>query len=49
MESRCYHGGEGRTKLHQLKLGRGDLIAVLVTAFFVIFILLMQGLFPGLI
>ena len=49
MESRCYHGGEGRTKLHQLKLGRGDLIAVLVTVVFVVFILLMQGFFPGLI
>ena len=49
MESRCYHGGEGRTKLHQLKLGRGDLIAVLATVAFVVFILVMQGLFPGLI
>ena len=40
---------KGRTKLHQLKLGRGDLIAVLVTAAFLAFILIMQGLFPGLI
>ena len=49
MESRCYHGGEGRTKLHQLKLGRGDLIAVLVTAIFLAVILTVQGLFPGLV
>ena len=49
MESRCYHGGEGRTKLHQLKLGGNDLVAILVTVVFMAFILLMQGLFPELI
>ena len=49
MESRCYHGGEGRTKLHQLKLGRNDLVAALVTAAFLALILIVQGLFPGLV
>ena len=49
MESRCYHGDEGRTKLNQLKLGTNDLVAVLVTAGFFAFILLTQGFFPGLI
>ena len=49
MESRCYHGGEGRTKLHQLKFTRGDLLAALVTAAFLAAILIIQGLFPGLI
>ena len=29
MEARCYHGGEGRTRLRVLKLGRSDAIAVL--------------------
>ena len=24
MESRCYHGGEGRTKMKQLHFGKGD-------------------------
>ena len=24
MESRCYHGGEGRTRMNVLKFGRGD-------------------------
>ena len=48
MESRCYHGGEGRTKLHQLKFGLNDLYAVLVTFGFVAVILVVQGLFPGL-
>lgn len=32
MEARCYHGGEGRTRLRVLKCGRGDLIACLVLA-----------------
>jgi len=27
MESRCYHGGEGRTRFRVLKLGRNDLLA----------------------
>ena len=49
MESRCYHGGEGRTKLHQLKLGRGDLVAALVTMAFLAVILTVQGLFPRLL
>ena len=43
------HGGEGRTKLHQLKLGRNDLVAALVTAAFLALILIVQGLFPGLV
>ncbi len=32
MESRCYHGGEGRTRMRELKFTRGDLFAFLVTA-----------------
>ena len=42
-------GGPSSTKLHQLKLGTGDLVAVLVTVAFVAVILLVQGFFPGLI
>ena len=30
MEARCYHGGKGRTRLHQMKLGRGDAVAAAV-------------------
>jgi len=30
MESRCYHGGEGRTKLHVLRYAWADLVAVIV-------------------
>ncbi len=32
MECRCYHGGEGRTRMKQLKLGRVDLMGSLVMA-----------------
>lgn len=35
MESRCYHGGEGRTRLHQLRFRAADLIAFLITLLFV--------------
>ena len=49
MESRCYHGGEGRTKLHQLQFRRGDLVALLVTLIFVAFILVTQKLYPELL
>jgi len=28
MEARCYHGAQGRTKLHVMKMGRTDYIAV---------------------
>ena len=30
MEARCYHGGDGRTKLHPLKYDRADIIAYIV-------------------
>jgi len=32
MEARCYHGGEGRTRLHVLKTGKNDWLAIIVTA-----------------
>ena len=34
MESRCYHGGDGRTRMHKLKFGLADLIAILITILF---------------
>ena len=30
MEARCYHGGDGRTKLHPLKYQKSDIIAYIV-------------------
>ena len=32
MESRCYHGGEGRTRMKQLKMAGRDYIALLLGA-----------------
>ena len=32
MECRCYHGGEGRTRLHQLRYARRDVFALLLGA-----------------
>ena len=34
MESRCYHGGDGRTRMHQLKFKLSDLYAILITLAF---------------
>ena len=31
LDARCYEGGEGRTHLHEQRLGRGELAAALVT------------------
>ena len=40
MESRCYHGGEGRTRLRTLKISRNDWIACLAMAMFIVLIVL---------
>ncbi len=42
MESRCYRGGEGRTKLNQLKMGRKDIVFLVVGILFVVLILVLQ-------
>lgn len=34
MESRCYHGGDGRTRMHQLRFKQYDLFAALITLAF---------------
>ena len=40
MEARCYHGGEGRTRLRVLRFGKEDLLAALAVAFLILLILL---------
>ncbi len=40
MEARCYHGGEGRTRLHILKMQKNDWIAIGVTALLIVLIVL---------
>ncbi|MDO4835551.1 MAG: energy-coupling factor transporter transmembrane component T [Clostridia bacterium] len=45
MESRCYHGGEGRTRMHQLKFRLADLLAILITLAFVAVLIVLLVLF----
>ena len=45
MESRCYHGGEGRTRMHQLKFRLADLLAALITLLFVAALIVIMILF----
>ena len=42
MESRCYHGGEGRTRMRVLKLGLRDAVAAIVMAVFLAAALLVE-------
>ncbi len=44
MESRCYHGGEGRTRFRVLKLTRADALACAVTAL-LIGLVVLEGIF----
>ncbi len=39
MEARCYHGGEGRTRLKVLKMHKSDLVAFIIVILFVAVIL----------
>ncbi len=43
MESRCYHGGEGRTRMHVLRFAKRDAIAACVTLGMGAVILLLQA------
>lgn len=42
MECRCYHGGEGRTRLKQLHIATRDFIALLVTSVFLVGVILIN-------
>ena len=44
MESRCYHGGEGRTKMKVLKMARRDWLALLVGAVLLALTILLRRL-----
>ena len=46
MECRCYHGGEGRTRLRQLKITPGDVLGLLVCAAIFAAIAVSGRLFP---
>lgn len=45
MESRCYHGGDGRTRMHQLKFRKEDLFAILITLMFIAALIVILVLF----
>ena len=45
MESRCYHGGEGRTRLRILKFHWNDLIAFLIMAGLIVAVVILQNTF----
>ena len=47
MEARCYHGGEGRTRLRVLKLTLDDLIAALGMTLLILLVLLERRVLPG--
>ena len=47
MESRCYHGGEGRTRMRVLKFHTGDLAAVIIFAAFIAAVVLAQRFLPA--
>ena len=46
MESRCYHGGEGRTRMHQLRFTLSDLFAILITLAFIAALILILVFVP---
>ena len=45
MECRCYHGGEGRTRLKELKIQKNDILSLLVMAGFVAVIVVLNIIF----
>lgn len=42
MESRCYHGGEGRTRMKQLRLAGRDFVALIIGAAFLAAMIVMK-------
>ncbi len=42
MESRCYHGGEGRTRMKQLHMARNDYVALIVGTVFLAALIVMK-------
>ena len=47
MECRCYHGGEGRTRMKQLRYASGDWLALAAMAVLLILALLLNRIFPS--
>ena len=49
MESRCYHGGEGRTKMKILKLGKIDFATMVICVVFLGVFITLNAVFPPII
>lgn len=47
MECRCYHGGDGRTRMKQLHLGRIDILALIVFAIVLAAIIALNFILPA--
>ena len=47
MECRCYTGGEGRTCMRSLHIGSNDILAVLAVFGLLVFVLIVNSLFPA--
>ena len=45
MECRCYHGGEGRTRLKELKIKKRDVVALFTVIVFVAAIIVLNVIF----
>ena len=46
MEARCYHGGEGRTRLHPLEYQKVDYLAYLLLTVYIVTMIFVSYLFP---
>lgn len=49
MECRCYHGGEGRTKMKVMKLSARDFLSLAAVILFMVIIVLMNHFVPSMI
>ena len=49
MESRCYHGGEGRTRLRVLRFTRADAVAAGIVGLLLVLILLERTFLGGIL
>lgn len=43
MEARCYHGGAGRTRMHQTKLGKRDAVAAVIMVIYLALVILSRN------
>ena len=45
MEARCYHGGDGRTKMKPLKYQRADYAAYTISVLYIVAVVVISRLF----